>query len=222
MYNEIYALSDRAFDPENFEMIGPVIRETFVRLAYNLQLIKQELDKINYQFIPAPRHDFEKPLTPPHPDVESLLKKLKTMVAPGGHIPLSLEYFYRIVGSCNFCWDYKTDPDIRWESADPIDIPPIQDLLEMAGEVAEDEDFLEEGILISGDYLQKDNISGSTYNLVLTPTPSIDCLITGWDIPFIEYLRLTSSNCGFTMAPETDYQSLNDFCKKLRPQLLDI
>ena len=79
-----------------------------------------------------------------------------------------------------------------------------------------------EDILITGDYLQKDNVSGSSYNIELTPTVSVDSLFLGWDIPFIEYLRLTLENCGFTRANDCNYETLDLFCNSVRPQLQKI
>ncbi|MBK7307649.1 MAG: hypothetical protein IPI88_11865 [Chitinophagaceae bacterium] len=135
-------------------------------------------------------------------------------------IPLSLEYFYRIVGSCNFCWDWESNPDIPWEGADPIDIPPITTLL---SDLIYD-DYDRDDILLGGDYLQKDNVSGSCYNIQLTPSVSVDSLFLheNWDIPFIEYLRITFDNCGFSMADQSDYDDLDTFCDRVRPLLKEI
>ena len=84
------------------------------------------------------------------------------------------------------------------------------------------DDYDLDNILLSGDYLQKDNISGSCHSINLTETASIDSLISGWDMPFIEYLRLTMKNCGFTMADQYDYESLDAFCNRVRPKLLEV
>jgi len=221
VYNELYALGADALSPANFTETSLVLHETFTRVRYNLEVIYKELQRINYQFEADIKHDWQIPLLAPDTDTDILLAELKSRVKNVGHIPLSLEYFYTIVGSCNFCWDWKLKPDIPWEGADPVDIPPIKNLLEMVDE----EDFIEsdcDEILIAGDYLQKDNISGSSYHIQLTTSASLDSLITGWDIPFIEYLRLTCNNCGFTMADQCEYDSLTEFCNRVRPKLLDI
>jgi hypothetical protein len=217
VYNDIYNLEQTAFHPDNFNQVELVLKETFKRTAYNLNIIYQELKAIDYLFVKDVKHDWQIPYLPPYPNNDELLSKLKAKISDGWFLPLSLEYFYTYVGGCNFGWDWETDPDIPWEGADPLDIPPIPALLEMAGE-----DDYEGDILMTGDYLQKDNISGSCYTLELPQSPSIDSVFSGYDIPFIEYLRLTFDNCGFTMADQCEYESLEAFCERTRPKLIPI
>lgn len=217
VYTEIYSLGQDAFKPDYFSQIDLILTETFKRVAFNLAIIYNELKASNYQFVSNIKYDWQRPLLPPDPNTDQLISVLKSKTKNGGHIPLSLEYFYRIVGSCNFCWDWETKPDIPWEGVDPIDIPPLKDILKMV-----DDDYDNEDILITGDYLQKDNVSGSSYNIELTSIASVDSLFLGWDIPFIEYLRLTLENCGFSRADECNYDSLNSFCNSVRPQLKKI
>ena len=217
VYDELNSLGEEALSPGNFIQTDLILKETFKRVKFNLGIIYKELKNIDYQFVSDIKYDWQKPLQAPDSNVDFLLSELKSKIKGAGHIPLSLEYFYKIVGSCNFCWDWESNPDIPWEGSDPIDIPPIKDLLEMV-----DEDFDGEDILITGDYSTKDNVSGSCYNIELTSSRLVDSLLIGWDIPFIEYLRLTFKNCGFTMADQCDYDSLNSFCNTVRPQLLEI
>jgi hypothetical protein len=217
VYEEIYALEQEAFNEDIFRQVHLVLGEIFKRVAFNLDIIYKELQKIDYLFVRSIKYDWQRPRLGPDPNTEALLSELKRKIKDCGHLPLSLEYFYRLVGSCNFCWDWETNPDIPWEGADPIDIPPLKDLLKVVYD-----DYDNEDILISGDYLQKDNVSGSCYNIELTPAPSIDSLFLGWDVPFIEYLRLTLDNGGFSRAFECNYDSLNSFCNSVRPQLQKI
>lgn len=217
VYEDIHALGQKVFTGEFFPQVQSVLHETFKRVAFNLDIIYEELKKVDYVFARNVKYDWQKPRLAPDANTEALLSELKLKIKNCGHIPLSLEYFYKIVGSCNFCWDWEAKPDIPWEGADPIDVPPLKDILEMVYEPYDNED-----ILITGDYLQKDNVSGSCYSIELTPTPSIDSLFLGWDVPFIEYLRLTLDNCGFSRADECDYNSLISFCNSVRPRLLKI
>lgn len=123
------------------------MKETFKRVAFNLDVIHNELRTIGYQFTSDIKYDWQKPILPPDPKAEFLLAELRSRTKNCGHIPLSLEYFYKIVGSCNFCWDWEVNPHIPWEGAAPIDIPPIKDLLEMVYD-----DYDSEDILVSGDF----------------------------------------------------------------------
>ncbi|MBA4851457.1 hypothetical protein [Emticicia sp. BO119] len=218
VYDELSALREGAFNSNNFIQTDLILKETFRRVKFNLDIIYNALKNIDYKFVSTIQYNWQIPVLPPDPNVDLLLFELKSKLKNAGHIPLSLEYFYRIVGSCNFCWDWKVYPDIPWVGADPIDIPPIRTLL--TDLIYDDYDINE--ILLSGDYLQKDNISGSCYNLELTTSPSIDSLLIGWDIPFIDYLRLTFKNCGFTMADQCEYDTLAAFCNFVRPQMLEI
>lgn len=218
VYNELYALGPEALAPSNFIQTDLVLKETFNRVKFNLDIIYRELKNINYQFESNVEYDWQKPLLPPDKNVDFLLSELSFKIKKGGQIPLSLEYFYKIVGACNFCWDWKLHPDIPWEGADPIDIPPITTLL--TDLVYEDYD--RDDILLSGDYLQKDNISGDCYNIELTNPQSLDSLLVGLDIPFVEYLRQTIENCGFTLADQCEYDSLISFCNTVKPRLLKI
>jgi hypothetical protein len=224
VYEDIYNLGSGALNPEIFPEVEFILIETFRRVRYNLEIIYKELLLENYLFTSPVEFDWQKPLTGPDPNTEKLLLEIKNKLGNNGDIPISLKHFYRQVGSCNFCWDYKTNDDIPWEYADPIDIPPLRNLIEMVDGYEGDYDFDEEGILISGDYYTKDNVSGSAYSIQITNSPKVDSLIMHeeWDIPFIEYLRTTFKNCGFSMADRLDYETLNSFCERVRPKLQQI
>jgi hypothetical protein len=224
VYEDIYRLNSEAFNPEIFPEVESVLIETFKRVRINLGIIYKELLLENYSFTSPIEFDWQRPLTDPNPDTEKLLLEIKSKLGKNGDIPTSLKYFYRQIGSCNFCWDYKTNDTIPWECADPIDIPPLKDLIEMVDEYDQEYELDEEGILLSGDYYTKDNISGSSYSIQITNSQTIDGLIMHeeWDIPFIEYLRITLENCGFAMSDRVDYESLNSFCERVRPKLHQI
>jgi hypothetical protein len=121
VYKDIYSLGQDAFKPNNFSQIDLVLTETFKRVAFNLEVIYKELKSSNYQFTSNIEYDWQRPLFPPDTDTDKLLSVLKYKTEEVGFVPLSLEYFYKIVGSCNFCWDWGTNPAIPWEGADPID-----------------------------------------------------------------------------------------------------
>ncbi|WP_205942934.1 hypothetical protein [Pedobacter frigidisoli] len=122
VYQEIYALKQDAFLPENLPEIEKVLTETFKRVAYNLDIIYKELKVFGYLFKPEPIYNFDKPLHKPLPDTAILLEKLDHAVKPFGYVPLSMKFFYRIVGGVNFVWDYETNEDFMWDMADPIQV----------------------------------------------------------------------------------------------------
>jgi hypothetical protein len=225
VYTDIEALGSKAFSPAHYTDVQEVLQETFRRVAYNLDIIYKELVKIGYNFREEPVYSFEHPLLEPLDNTEELLQQLDARVETFGHVPLSLKMFYRIVGSCNFTWDYETIPEIPWEGADPIEVTALDDLMTQVTEDAYDDESWE-GLWIAADNLHKDNISGGQpYTLELTPEPSVDSqLLYEWhDTTFINYLRIAFEYAGFPGAAEMEEEEeLQDFIKKVRPQLLPI
>jgi len=219
--------------PANLPDIEKVLTETFQRVSYNLDIIYSELKDINYCFKTEFEYNSQRPLIKPLADTEKLLIKLENAVRPFGFVPLSLKMFYRIVGACNFGWNYDTNEEYFWQFADPIQISSLADIV---NEV-KDEDYLshlteyyeEDGfvsIQLSADYLHKDNTSGGpAYSLKLSQKQSVDgqFLNEEHNTTFINYLRICFGNCGFSRIanPENknDYQSFFD---KVKPQLKPI
>lgn len=229
IYNEICSLGQDAFSERYFVDVENVLTETFMRVAANLNIIYAELKNINYVFYSGSQN-FEKPLLGPLKDTEQLLVKLDESVKDFGHVPYSLKLFYKIVGSCNFAWDYESEPRLLWRCADPIQIYSLDDLVsEVSGEdwraymdeMMEDDEtpFLD----LAADYLHKDNISGGpAYAIQMTEEPSVDSLFLNEsnETTFIDYLRICMENCGFSKI--TDPQHKNDyqgFFEKVKPQL---
>lgn len=233
VYQDISALGQDAFLPANLPDIENVLSETFQRVSYNLDIIYSELKNMKYLFKTEFEYNFQRPLISPLADTEKLLTKLDTAVRPFGFVPLSLKMFYRIVGACNFGWDYDTNEEYIWQFADPIQITSLDDVV---AEVT-DKDYLsdltgyyeEDGFVslqLSADYLHKDNTSGGpAYSLKLTEKPSVDgqFLNEEHDTTFINYLRICFDNCGFSRIAnphyDNDYQAFFD---KVKPQLKPI
>lgn len=226
VYQEIYALGQDAFLPGNLPGIEKVMTETFQRVAYNLEIIYSELKNTGYVFR-------KRPLVKPFADTEQLLKQLENAVRPFGFVPLSLKMFYRIVGACDFGWDYAANENYLWQYADPIQIGSLDDVV---AEVTEEnyltdlaEYYEEDGFVslpLAADYLHKDNTSGGpAYSLKLTETQTVDSwfLNEEHDTTFIHYLRICFDNCGFSRITnpgnKNDYQ---DFFGKVKPQLKPI
>lgn len=233
VYNEIYALGESAFLPDYFFEIDKLLNETFRRVAYNLDIIYYELKKSNYLFRTEFKSNFERPLIKPQPDTEELLSKLEKTVSPYGFLPLSLKKFYRIVGACNFGWDYGTNEEYLWQFADPIQVYSLDDVV---SEIT-DEDYLsdlkeyynEDGFIsipLSGDYLHKDNTSGgSPYSLKVTEKQSIDSVFLNEEneTTFINYLRICFDNCGFSRITNLENNnSYQQFFERIKSRLKPI
>jgi hypothetical protein len=224
----VYSLID-SIDIENLDSAGKaeiekVLEETFARVSYNLNIIYHELKNSGYNFKTEFSCDSENPLLGPLDNVDKLLGELEVAVSPFGYAPLSLKMFYKIVGSCDFTWDYGSNENIIWPGSDPIQICSLNDLVShVKGEYwAEEMDEYPEAFLeLSADYLHKDNVSGGpAYSMALTSKPRIDSNLLNetHNTSFINYLRICFENCGFSRMTETtgNYQSFFD---KVKPQL---
>jgi hypothetical protein len=230
VYRDIHAMGQNAFLPGNLPDIEKVLTETFQRVAYNLDIIYAELKNINYLFKKEFDYNFQRPLIKPLEDTEQLLAKLENAVRPFGFVPMSLKMFYRIVGACNFGWDYETNEEYIWQYADPIQICSLDDVLSALTykdflsdlqEYYEEDGFI--SVQLSADYFHKDNTSGGPpYSLKVRDKQSVDAefLNEEHNTTFINYLRICFDNCGFSRItnPENhnDYQAFFD---KVKPQL---
>lgn len=236
VYDDIEALGAEAFRPENIEAIEKILHETFSRVAHNLKIIHKALQEIGYQLKTEFSHSFEKPLQAPFANTEALLDKLKNAIKPFGHIPLSLQYFYKYVGGVNFVWDFDNHQEFMWSMADPLEIFSLDDLTsyitreEWAEEMQDyiqNEKYSNAFIDLASEDLRKDNTSGSglMYALLVTTQPSIDSpfIHSPYQTTFIDYLRICFEYCGFPgiAHPEhkNDYQ---DFFAIVKPQLKPI
>lgn len=230
VYSDIDKLGQVAWSEEHFLDIEAVITETMQRTAYNLAVIYDELERIEYNFKREIRYSFEAPLNKPLVNAEELLSQLEKSVIPFGSVPLSLKLFYKIVGSCNFAWDYESNKNISWEYSDPIQVLPLDTLVEAVTAESWLEEISENNgvacLELSADYLHKDNISGGpSYAIEITSKPSIDGKLLNEEhqTTFINYLRIVFENCGFGRANEFERTAtFKSFSDKVGPKLKKI
>lgn len=140
-YSQVYAdiarLRQKAFQPEAAAEIDRLLTETFRRVLHNANIVAETLPQFGYRF----NQWRDNVITPPLPDADEHIRRLVQAVQPVGFIPLSLQYFYRIVGEINFIWDYDEYPEIVWEYADPLCVYGIDFVLEEVEN--EDNEWLE-------------------------------------------------------------------------------
>ncbi len=230
VYSDITNLGQAAFTEKHYMDVEAVITETMDRAVYNLEIIYHELLNIDYNFNKETQYSFEIPLNKPVGNASKLFAQLEKAVQPIGFVPLSLQLFYRKVGSCNFAWDYTTNENILWEGSDPIQIIPLDDLVEQVTDEywledindRDDKPYLE----LSADYLHKDNISGGpAYGIEITSHRSIDGYFLNevHQTTFIDYLRTIFENCGFARTQHLgNVTSFKHFCNTVEPKLLRI
>ena len=219
VYEEIERMGQDAFERSRFREIKAVLNETMTRVVYNLDVIQSALFSEKYCFKKNPRYNFEFPLLKPRWGAQLRIHRLERTVRKFGNVPLSLKVFYKVVGSCNFAWDYDSNDTIPWEGADPIQIFPVADLLTEAKQIEPDDEPI--GLPISADYYHKDNISGGpAYSVELTIDPKVDSrfLNEEHETTFVNYLRIALENCGFSRAYAIrDLPDFISYCKKVKP-----
>jgi len=209
VYDDIYTLGSKAFDDIYRREVEKVMEETFKRVGFNLTIIYNELMNLGYLFKSDFKFNFEKPLHPPLENTEALLEKLELAVKDFGFVPLSLKYFYQLVGGVNFTWDFETNKKLMWDMADPIQVSSLDSLVEVVTnkywkedmqQYLDDSDFGCAFLEISADDLHKDNVSGGQpYTVEITRQPAVDARLMNEPngTTFINYLRICFENCGF-------------------------
>ncbi len=235
VYRDINKLNYNTLSSEQKKEIEKVLSETFERVAFNLKIIYEELLNIDYLFKTECKYNFEKPLHKPLENTESLIEKLDFSVSPFGFVPLSLKYFYRIVGGVNFVWDFETNEKLMWHMADPIQIFSLDSIVEEVTneywkeyieQYVNDEDFGCAFLDLSADDLHKDNISGGQpYAMEITKYQSVDARFMNEpnETTFINYLRICFENCGFSGIKRPDiHNEYEEFFNKVKPQLRKI
>lgn len=224
VYAEIRALGDAAFSNLHQSEVEAVLRETFERAAHNIRIIHEELRKTGYALKQECVCNFEHPVLPPPPETDQWLAELEALVAPHGHIPASLRMLYRITGACNFAWDYDANPDNFWEGSDPLQIIPADSVLEEAA-IAVEEERPVSSLILSADYLHKDEYSGGpAYAVKLMEKPSIDAplLFENENATFIDYLRRSFCYGGFSRGMYLQQDDFTAYLERVRPRLMPI
>lgn len=228
VFNKIQKLGEEAFEKNNFIEIDRILNHFFRGVKTNLNIIFSELNQRNYLFKKEFKYNSDKPLCDPLPNTDELLFKLDQAVKPFGHIPLSLKYFYKIVGSVNFAWDYQANENIMWQLSDPIQIISLDDLVKLVSEdywqeeiqeYVNDKEFGNAFLELSADYYHKDNISGGApYSILINEKQTIDNQFINepHQNTFINYLRICINSCGFSRVPlssQDEYQLFKDIVK---------
>ncbi len=221
---EIKKLGRLAFVGENFsvrEDIDLVLKEMLSRVNRNIEKIYQALKKVDYNL----SCDALSVVSIANEEKESKLQKLRELVSPLGYLPLSLEYFYRIVGSVNFTHNFNASEFIipEWQLADPLQIYSLDEqLLEMESYnwyeemdiICKDNNEVPPYLFLSPDSLHKDNISGSIgYAIEITKERTVDSrvLFEPHQTFFIDYLRVCFDSYGFPGLIRGNENKLNSF-----------
>ncbi|MDM1510162.1 hypothetical protein HX082_12230 [Myroides odoratimimus] len=192
VWNELRSLDCEQLNKFEKKDVEEVVKETISRISYNIKVIYNafEIDYINNE-------------TP-----DDLLLELKNRISSYGMMSNFLETFYKSIDKVDFV-KIREKYFPHENNLDPLYIESVKGMIELLSDGSweeEMEDLIDEGedpcIYISPDIYHKDNISGDVpYGIVIENRNTIDTLICNTmygDIYFLDYLRLTFDNYGFT------------------------
>ena len=215
VWDEINGYGDLSPDTPRYKEVSEVVEETMRRVRKNIEILYKKLLDIDYRFVEPDRA-----WMPVDSDITEDIAELENMC---GGLPLSLQYWFKLVGGVDFRGSHPTIcgfhmslgdnyfyPDFRPHpntsdfvySSDPLYMYNIEDAFASSEEIPMliDEGEIEpdeaEWIQLP-DELHKGNISGATYWFDL-PSKQADTTFH-WHptIPFVQYLRITFAWGGF-------------------------
>lgn len=189
VWEELDALGPEVRREPHYSAAKAVAAETMRRVQRNCALIVSRLEALGYQFgvYPDGSRGYVSigPLTALDPDSESALEVLNQAAGP---LPLSLEAFWREVGSVDFVGRMAGWP----LGLDPLVVnPPEGALFDVEDGYPVDEAGRFDAGLAPDD-LHKDNISGGGPYSVRLPEESADfpLLYERHELHFVPYLRM--------------------------------
>lgn len=194
----------RIEDSEVLKDAEAVAAETMERVQVNVERIIDRLKTLHYEFL----YPSEVYFPPP----ENIIQKIKELEYKAGPIPISLQYFYRMIGSVNLSGRHPSFfPE---DYPDPLVIEPFPYFLDYSFP-----EWLEENeklppkerkkfrMELSPDLLHKANVSGGPPYAIELPNHSVDApLLEEWHkTTFIDYLRITFQWGGFPGLKKSTY-----------------
>jgi hypothetical protein len=183
-------------DPEILKDAEAVATETMERVQINVERIIERLKNLNYEFTYPSEIYF-----PPSPDIDQKIQELSRLA---GSIPMSLRFFYRMIGSINLTGTHKSFfPE---DYPEPLVIESFPYFLDFSFPewrermkelpVKEQKKFRME---LSPDYPQKTSGKGGLPYSIELPNPAVDApYLEEWHkTTFIDYLRIAFQWGGF-------------------------
>ena len=209
VWNESYRLGGSIRSELLFYEAEEVAHETMFRVRENAQVVFERLNELDYQF-QYPELAFNLP-------DQNLLNTLKELESQGGLLPLSLQVFYKQVGSIWFlgahpalseCLEVNSDIELGGY-ADPIAVAPLvyRTLMDYQTRVSFDVDNIDnDGLLLKpySVYIGPDEVSKAGYSgggpyEIFFPEPAVDATLRYWNekVTFVQYLRICFKWGGF-------------------------
>jgi len=173
-----------------------VASETMRRARRNVELIVPRLEKLGYEFA-GYSPVFEPAGESAAHDLDAFEEEI------GGVLPLSLRYWYQLVGPVNWMgWHEALNPKKGPHCGDPLVMDPYRESAEDAARLFGDPEGglpLEFDLWLAPDALHKNNVSGGSPYAMRVPDASADAnLLYEWSADtLVSYLRRSFEWGGF-------------------------
>ena len=234
VWAELFHLDEQIYLEPLYSDALAVVHETMNRVKYNIELLKQRLKALNYEFVSEDEklgRELEEYFN--QQDTSAIIAKLEEA---GLKLPLSLKVFYEVVGRVDFrgrhpkLSSYEPDADYENEDveySDPLVVWPPTDEDIAKNDYSEAwEEGLSPGVFyhleIAPDPLHKANVSGGEAYYIVLGLKSIDYFVFGEKNygTFVQYLRYCFEWGGFpelSHAPKSAEKELEFLTKNLLP-----
>ncbi len=221
VWNDLQALGTQIRTEPLYADALAVALETMRRARENIERIIPRLFKLGYRFdMPFESDNWEVTGAVITRPCERLLKLRRECEESAGPLPLSIQTWYDIVGAIDLIgsfpqlqephpdYDYSTlHKFVTWQRRqmlDPLVVMPMRLEMENSGSWLESMVPRHQynpklrSFMISPDELQKADISGDVWSIIL-PNPSADGVLLGerHKMTFVSYLRMSFSWGGF-------------------------
>ena len=196
VWDELYALGEEIQQEPLLNDANAVTIETMRRVRMNTERVTARLSAIGYTFgiYPDGRtriYGYTQPYRLPKASIASEITEFEQL-AGVGRLPLSLKFFWQIVGNIDWMGYHPLWP----KYSDPLVVYPIEtariEYEDWCYDV--DKEDVEAGsfrIPIAPDYYHKDNVSGGTPYSIFVPNAKIDAVLEyeRHQTTFVNYLR---------------------------------
>ncbi len=216
VYNELLSVHERIFDEMIYEDAIAVTKEMMRRVRYNIELLVPRLRILGYRFgegfwdnfediSPEEKATIEKDIPVFRPPSSAIQEQINVLEQLVGTLPLSLKYWYEIVGSINLIGLFQEDDRREMNRSygsivDPLFVYSIDMAITMVTEQRRMGTWDSNPKLsIAPDNYHKYGYSGSGAYSINLPSRAIDAplLLERHNTTFINYLRICFQWGGF-------------------------
>ena len=216
IWRDMADLGYRIREPEYFDEAIIILEQTMKKVKRNIIIIRERLLELGFIF--EEKYPESMPIfRDPADNVSIVLDEIESLV---GVIPLSLRYFYTIVGTVNFMGYHPNWPNYY---SDPLVVHSPDIALEWWKWNYANEPENSTEIIVAPDQFHKAGHSGTGTYTMKVPNLSFDGILEGesHNVSFIHYLQMCFKWGGFPGFEQIGLAPLEDI-KTLARDLLPI